>query len=219
MKKILAIAMALVLAMALSVSVFADDVLYTHDFSDGHADGWWEDTSTNGLGSDADLVAALQTDGAVLRIYADFSGGGQWGFQSTVSWKNVLVKTVDDPSDADNQVVYVPAPEGEYLEVAGATVIAACDQIGCDLSGYNWINGSGAGDTTKIEVVVPAAAEPEATETETTEPETTETAPETTETTTETTTEETASAPSTGLALAVVPAVVALAAAVVSKKR
>ena len=215
MKKILAIAVAVVMAMALSISVFADDVLFSHDFTDAHADGWWEDTSVNGFGSDADFIAALKTEGAVLRVYGDLSGGGQWGFQSTVSWKNVLVKTVDDPSDADNQVIYVPA-EGDYLEVDAATVIAGCDAIGCDLSGYNWINGSGAGDTTKIEVVIPAAAEEPAAD-ETAEAPADDAAAEEAPAADEAPAAE-AAAPSTGIALAVIPAVIAMAAVAVSKK-
>ena len=238
MKKILAIAMALVLAMALSVSVFADDVLYSHDFTDNHPDAWWEDGGTNGLSNDADLIAALKTPGAKLVIEADEAvnieatdWGWQYAIQSTATWNQVMMhynfdgtKNPEKGPEGDIGAESVVVENGHaFITIDAASVIAFCDANGIDLSSYQWINGagnSGSANTYGLKVIVPSAeAEPEATETETTEPETTETAPETAETTTETTTEETASAPSTGLALAVVPAVVALAAAVVSKKR
>ena len=240
MKKILAIAMALVLAMALSVSVFADDVLYSHDFTDNHPDAWWEEASVNGLSNDADLIAALKTPGAKLVIEADEAvnveatdWGWQYGIVSTATspWTQVMMhynfdgtKNPEKGNEGDVGAESVVVENGHaFITIDAATLLAACDSLGLDLSAYNWVNGagnSGSANTYGLKVIVPSAeAEPEATETETTEPETTEAAPETTETTTETTTEETASAPSTGLALAVVPAVVALAAAVVSKKR
>ncbi len=226
MKKILAIAIAVMMVMALSVSVYAD-TLFTHEFTDAHDDGWWEDTSMNGLGSDADLIAALKTEGAKLVIYAsadavptEDGGGFQYGFQDTATWVNVLAHS--NFANGEGNLGYESAEvvDGQtVIVIDAATLMAAADEAGAALATYNWINGASAGDTFKIEVVtgdsVPASAaaaeEPAAEEPAAEAP--AEDAP-----AAEAAPAETAAAPSTGIALMVIPAVVALGAVAVSKK-
>ena len=223
MKKIFAIAVAVMMVMALSVSVFAEDVVFAlgeNDTLGQHLEtvtigggGVLPDDDPDGVGSriatnwvngatfDA-ILAGLKTDGAVVRITYTGTITGI-GLQSSYLTESFV--PVTDVTEVDGKnVAIIPCAD---------IVAAAADAVA---GGYEWCNfiitQEGEVVLSGFEIVTgyeAPVAEPEAAETETTE-----TAPETTETTTE----ETASAPSTGLALAVVPAVVALAAAVVTKK-
>ena len=223
MKKIFAIAVAVMMVMALSVSVFAEDVVFAlgeNDTLGQHLEtvtigggGVLPDDDPDGVGSriatnwvngatfDA-ILAGLKTDGAVVRITYTGTITGI-GLQSSYLTESFV--PVTDVTEVDGKnVAIIPCAD---------IVAAAADAVA---GGYEWCNfiitQEGEVVLSGFEIVTgyeAPVAEPEAAATETTE-----TAPETTETTTE----ETASAPSTGLALAVVPAVVALAAAVVTKK-
>ena len=215
MKKILAIAMALVLAMALSVSVFADWAVGPLSIDNFGSSGWDStyDAASHVITPDHDWVGKGWWIAGDSSLYAGydalkiaFPNGAETGGQVVVEFADGA-ESVTVPFAAGDAEVVIPIDPASSINQIYV-------QIGADPKPLT------IGEVTmQVEGTGAAEAEPEATETETTEPETTETAPETTETTTETTTEETASAPSTGLALAVVPAVVALAAAVVSKKR
>ncbi len=214
MKKILAIAMALVLAMALSVSVFADWAVGPLSIDNFGSSGWDStyDAASHVITPDHDWVGKGWWIAGDSSLYAGydalkiaFPNGAETGGQVVVEFADGA-ESVTVPFAAGDAEVVIPIDPASSINQIYV-------QIGADPKPLT------IGEVTMQVEGTGAAAEPEATETETTEPETTETAPETTETTTETTTEETASAPSTGLALAVVPAVVALAAAVVSKKR
>ena len=189
-----------------------DTVLFEHEFTDAHDDGWWEDTSTNGFGNDADFIAALRTEGAklVIEAAAATAEGYQYGFQDTTSWVNVLVHFNFEGGEGNLGAESVEV-EGDraIITADAAALMAAADAEGAALSSYNWINGAGTGDTYKISVVVPGA--PAAPAPATSEPAPSTPAPSTPAPSTTT-------APNTGLALAVVPAVVALAAVAVSKK-
>ena len=230
MKKIFAIAVAVMMVMALSVSVFAEDVVFAlgeNDTLGQHLEtvtigggGVLPDDDPDGVGSriatnwvngatfDA-ILAGLKTDGAVVRITYTGTITGI-GLQSSYLTESFV--PVTDVTEVDGKnVAIIPCAD---------IVAAAADAVA---GGYEWCNfiitQEGEVVLSGFEIVTgyeAPVAEPEAAETETSEPETTE--PEAVETPAETTTEETASAPSTGLALAVVPAVVALAAAVVTKK-
>lgn len=203
MKKLLALVIALMMVMALSVTVFADTTVYVHEFVDpvDTDGGWWSNPAD--FSNDADFVAALQTEGAVLVIVADAdaANGFQFGFQAQGgSWSSGLIHSnfangegvigADVAVEGDRATITVDAPAFYAASVAAITA------AGDSLDTWQWVNGQNTGKAYSVSVVVPDA------------PATNE-APATTDT---------PAAPSTGLALAVVPAVMALAAVAVSKK-
>ena len=211
MKKILAIAMALVLAMALSVGVFADWAVGPLSIDNFGSSGWDStyDAASHVITPDHDWVGKGWWIAGDSSLYAGydalkiaFPNGAETGGQVVVEFADGA-ESVTVPFAAGDAEVVIPIDPASSINQIYV-------QIGADPKPLTigevtmQVEGTGAAEAE------PEAAEPEAAETE---------AAETTETAPETTTEETASAPSTGLALAVVPAVVALAAAVVSKKR
>ena len=210
MKKILAIAMALVLAMALSVGVFADWAVGPLSIDNFGSSGWDStyDAASHVITPDHDWVGKGWWIAGDSSLYAGydalkiaFPNGAETGGQVVVEFADGA-ESVTVPFAAGDAEVVIPIDPASSINQIYV-------QIGADPKPLTigevtmQVEGTGAAEAE------PEAAEPEAAETE---------AAETTETAPETTTEETASAPSTGLALAVVPAVVALAAAVVTKK-
>ena len=233
MKKFLAVVMAVVMVMALAVSASAavadDEVIFEFSIpAPIDTNGSWWDTSS-GFSSNADFITALQTEGAMLRIECDpiavdgeEGHGFQFGLQATSgSWGSALVHSNFAEGEGvfgadhfvvegDRAYIYVDAPA--YY----AAIVAAFEAAGDSLDSWQWVSGQCSGKNYSVAVVKTASvAEPAPAETETA-PAETETAPAETETAPVET--ETAPAPSTGIALAVIPAVVAMAAAVVSKK-
>ena len=234
MKKLLAIALAVVMVFALTVSVFAEEVVYSMTETGGQymesislADGAVLDGGSDGIGARiatnwvgggtvySAIVEALQTADAVVRI--TYTGEiTQIGFQTENG--EMEFADVTDVTEVDGKnVAIVPCAD----IVAAAPVAIANDNVGWGNFMLVYADGT---VLYGFEVVTgyEAAAEPEATEDE---PEATEDEPEVTEP--EATEPEAApeaapapapSAPATGLALAVIPAVMALAAVAVSKK-
>ncbi len=216
MKKIIATAMALMLVMALSVTAFADYSMTAtsgQDF-DGKvlADGveltgdWYTDKlSTNWVNStefDA-IMAALQEDGAIVTL--TYTGGEitAIGFQSSIGEIRATDLTVT--TEGDVTTATVPA----------ASLIS--DPFVLD--GYEWCNltlQASAGTVLTGFTISTGASEPEASEPEASEP---ETPAADTESDAEQTSSDDTAVPETGLVLAVVPAVIALAAAALFKKR
>lgn len=221
MKKILAIAVAFIMVMALSVSVFADEVLFTYDLNNNSPDGWWEEST---LKDNSDFIEAILTDGAWIVLEIDASGaeGLQAGFQThSGDWQTCVFKNESAIGDGDlfkypvdNIVV-----DGDraYVYVNGAAYYAAVEEFAAannsDLNSWGWINGVGDGNTYSVSVVVLAdneAPADDAAEDDTTAP---------ADDTAEPPAANEPTAPKTGLTLAVVPAVIALAAASVTKRR
>lgn len=223
MKKVLAIVMALVLVVALSVNVFADEkVVYDNAAGEQPADcaNAWDFFGICGSTWGRTDVCDVTVEDFVAMCT---EGGWTFSYVYSGTPSNFGVATNPDANpqiainaDFDNgiQMTHVDLGDGKYeasialddmLAAYGSdasTITSVCVQLYTgDFKIYSakFTNGS---DT------VAATPAPEvATTTDTT------TATETTSTPETTTT-----APETGLALAVVPAVIALAAAVVSRK-
>ncbi len=225
MKKFVSIVLALVLVLSMSVVAFADETLFEHEIPFPEDNGWWKEDLD--LKSNADLVAALKTEGAKLVIKADAivadgadGHGYQYGFQDTGNWTNVLVHFNFAGGEgnlaADSVVV-----DGDYaiITVDGATMISIAEAAGATLEAYNWINGACAGAKTySISVIVPDAPVEAPAETPA---ENTEAPAENTEAPAENTEApaETSEPADTGIVLALLPMAVAAAAVVVSKRK
>lgn len=144
--------------------------VYTFKFTDGKDDAWWENSQ---LENDADFIAALKKEGAVLRIYNtdysynNYNSGFQYGFQDTDTWVNALAHS-NYPVEGDIgafQIIRGWFPKVYELTgytgmvqcvyVSGADLLAAAEAAGSDLSHWSWINGCGYGDTLMLEVIVP----------------------------------------------------------------
>ncbi len=244
MKKLLSIALALVLAFALTVNVFAEEVIYSEDIMFFSASNWSQYTLDITV---ADFAAKLATPGAYVVItrsaptdvvYAD---GGYEKFCMTDGWWSGNLGT-----DADGNTIntmrlgtggHTIAVSPEF-DVLLDCVLDDGVKVWYDAAAFlaqfeSFTNGgselllisntsSTAYDVVNISIVVPdepiAAPEAPAEEEAPAEDTTTEAPAE--DTTTEAPAVEETDAPAeTGLALAVVPAVVALAAVVLSKKR
>ena len=250
MKKILAIALALVMALALSVTAFADEVILSEDtmfFSNGN----WNEYDTE-IGTDA-FYAALQTPGAYLVFTRDTAatdvlayGNGGWekflildswwsgthtkGDESTSQWialgtaNHTIAMAVagGQPYDVDIDCVLDDGIKAWY---DCADILAIWEAGAYNTTGggdvLHLISNSSPDDQYKIinvSVVVPA--EPIVVEEETPaveeEPAVEETPADDTPAVEEPKEEKPAD---TGLALAVVPMIVAAAAVVLSKKR
>ena len=225
MKKIFAIAVAVMMVMALTVSAFAADIDLTKQ-------RYWDESGDVTVGVSTALVAIdLPFEvkvGETVTVHVVGSSDADFRV-----WLSDIAQTTLG-EDGNGNLVFASA-NGFTSGGFDLTFDVECvdrDGKGVDTATCILFKGSAPGTNlsnfkiTSLTVSkegedAAAPAETEAAETEAAEPETTEaetTEPETVETSAETTTEETASAPSTGLALAVVPAVVALAAAVVTKK-
>ena len=211
MKKLLAIVMAAVLAMALGVAVYADD--YSYEAAAGYTT-FLNTTTDTALTTAAD---ALGDDAVITFTFTapqDISSYSYFELQlRDAGWAPWPNTPYDNYTLCD-----VKASGSNTFSITYGELKAIIEAESFDVHSMQFICNTDPNDPGPIAVAVSVAgaaaeAEPEAApaETEAAETETTETAP-------ETTTEETASAPSTGLAIAVVPAVVALAAAVVTKK-
>ena len=234
MKKILAIAMALVMALSLTVAVFAEDVIYNMVTTGGQymdgidvasgaklddgGEGGWGRLATNWVQGGAvlnDVLEAFKNTDASVRI--TFTGDiTQIGFQTENGGLEMTDIPAENITEADGKKVAI---------VPVATIVDnAPFAIANDNTGFFNFMLTYSGDTVLygFEVVsgLEAAAAPAETEetAETEAPAETET-PAETEAPAETPAETPApEAPKTGLALAVVPAVMALAAVAVSKK-
>ena len=235
MKKLFAIVLAVVMVMALSVSVFAEETVYSMPsdaklgqymgnadpvvtLGDGAVlsleDGGTPRIATNWVNGDVfdAIVNGVKTEGATMRIVtsAAFSAVG---FQSESGGYEAI--DVTDSYESDGKVVTIV--DCAALSAAAPVVMSGSFGGWCNF----YINGVEEGTVLySLEIVTgygDDSAAPAETETAPAETET-ETAPTETETETTPTETETAPAPSTGLTLAVIPAIVAMAAVAVSKK-
>lgn len=222
MKKILAIAVALVLAMALTVSVFAEDVVYEMTTTQGQEfegktlptelvmnDGYCR-LATNWVGGGSEysaIIAAINTADATLVIT----------YTGTIS--QFIIQTENGGSDTPIDLVPTEVDGKNVAAIACADIIAAMP-VGCGNDNVGWGNIAVIGEdgamieSFKVVTGYAAAAAPAEDNTPAPEP-AADTTPEPAPAKTET---PAPSAPQTGLALAVVPAVMALAAVAVSKK-
>lgn len=209
MKKLLAIIMAMVMVLSLTVIAAADDeVVFEFSTPYAYQIGWttlFEHGSEDALA----LYEALATEGAVFKMIgtdlteADMPEGGAWFqlcTQDQAGW------TPDgDFKTEDVGETYEFTDDGYTITVPADVIYAALSSNGLEASSIGFILNAGNWDklTTNVtvKVVVPAAA------------------PETPAETAAETPAETPAAPETGLALAVVPAVMALAAVAVTKRR
>ena len=218
MKKFVSIVLALILVLSMSVVALAEEVLFTYEVKFPEEHGWWKDDQD--FKSNADFIAALQTEGAKVVVKADAAvadgaegHGFQYGIQETVDdWGNVLCHSNfangEGAIGADSAIV-----DGDYSYITfdAAAFLAACEANGVSTESWQWINGAAAGKTYSISVIVPDAPAAETTEpaAETNEP-AAETAP---------AADETSEPANTGIVLALLPMAVAAAAVVVSKRK
>lgn len=205
MKKILAMLVVVMLVAACTVSAFAYSI--TTNFSDNDNNGkaveectlvgdWYSDkfaTSWKNGTEWSAFIDALNAEDATLVITCD-GNVTRIGFQSDVANIEHAVETVDG-----------------VVTVAAADLLATCGEA---LEGFGWCNFIISGDAGTVikSVEISNGEETPAEEVENTETPAGETT-ENTETAEETTPAE------TGIALAVVPMMVAAAAVVVSKRR
>lgn len=220
MKKVLSIVLAAILVLSMSVVALAEEVLFTYEVKFPEEHGWWKDDQD--FKSNADFIAALQTEGAKVVIKADAAvadgaegHGFQYGIQETVDdWGNVLCHSNfangEGAIGADSAVV-----DGDYSYITfdATAFLAACEANGVSTESWQWIHGAAAGKTYSVSVVIPdAAAEAPA--------ENTEAPAENTEAPAETTAPaETSEPANTGIVLALLPMAAAAAAIVVSKRK
>ena len=218
MKKFVSIVLAMILVLSMSVVALAEEVLFTYEVKFPEEHGWWKDDQD--FKSNADFIAALQTEGAKVVVKADAAvadgaegHGFQYGIQETVDdWGNVLCHSNfangEGAIGADSAIV-----DGDYSYITfdAAAFLAACEANGVSTESWQWINGAAAGKTYSISVIVPdaPAAETTAPAAETNEP-AAETAP---------AADETSEPANTGIVLALLPMAVAAAAVVVSKRK
>lgn len=218
MKKFVSIVLAMILVLSMSVVALAEEVLFTYEVKFPEEHGWWKDDQD--FKSNADFIAALQTEGAKVVVKADAAvadgaegHGFQYGIQETVDdWGNVLCHSNfangEGAIGADSAIV-----DGDYSYITfdAAAFLAACEANGVSTESWQWINGAAAGKTYSISVIVPDAPAAETTEpaSETNEP-AAETAP---------AADETSEPANTGIVLALLPMAVAAAAVVVSKRK
>lgn len=218
MKKFVSIVLAMILVLSMSVVALAEEVLFTYEVKFPEEHGWWE--VDQDFKSNADFIAALQTEGAKVVVKADAAvadgaegHGFQYGIQETVDdWGSVLCHSNfangEGAIGADSAIV-----DGDYSYITfdAAAFLAACEANGVSTESWQWINGAAAGKTYSISVIVPDAPAAETTEpaAETNEP-AAETAP---------AADETSEPANTGIVLALLPMAVAAAAVVVSKRK
>ncbi|MCD7847546.1 MAG: hypothetical protein LUG49_05920 [Oscillospiraceae bacterium] len=225
MKKILAIAVALLMLCTLSLSVFADDIYVLEEasssvigsFADGVAvSGWYPSLITEYLFPEVmdEFLEAIQTEGAQIEITSDVAATGallQAYADGAYSWSNIT-DIVSSTTDADGHAVVV---------FDAATLIAAYTDAGLSLDDVlNFGVDFNSGDATVygVRVVTGTAADTSADATDDTSADN-EADASTEESTDSSAAEETASSPDTGIVLAVLPMAMATAAVVVSKKR
>ncbi|MCD7890028.1 MAG: hypothetical protein LUG23_08995 [Oscillospiraceae bacterium] len=228
MKKVLSIALAIVMVLSVSVVAFADDeVIWSEDTLFFTAGNWADYTLEDGDG----LLEALQVEGAVLVITRDaesgVTGGGtsdsyenfilidSWYVCNPYVWLGTAGHTAADEPSKEGLIDCL-SDDGLVVTYDAATVYAAYEAGGALDGGSPIIiintSAEGAYKVTNISVVVPETTEEEAVEDVNASEETTEEASESTETST-------ASSPDTGVALALVPMAIAGFAVVSSKRR
>lgn len=232
MKKILAVAVAVMMVMALSVSVFADTV-WEYTSKVPVAIGW---TTIFEMGSDdaAAFFEALKTEGAVLQLVgtdlteADKTDEEAWFqicTQDAAGWTSggdSKTEGIGETYEFTDEGYVMSVPASAYNDLLSACTVPTSDMQVVLNAGGSWTKIA-----TGLKVRVVTGVDMPAAETET-EAEATAEAEAPAETPAETAAEAAAetneapaaetSAPATGLALAVVPAVIALGAAAVSKK-
>ena len=218
MKKILAIVIALAMTLALSLTVFADDVV-VFDNPAGEAwddcvnswdffgvGGLWGRNAANALDISIEDLVALFADGSYsfVYVYSGNPGYNNGGIPTGVvngDFENGAPCEVVDLADGTHQATVKLSDVLAAAGVAAENVENFVIQMSTDdfkLISAKFTNG------TVDTPVAPAETTPAETTPAETTPATTETTP---------------ASPSTGLAIAVVPAVIALAAVAVSKKR
>ena len=222
MKKIFAVIMALAMALSLAVCAFAEDAVLLEGSTELEGGTYWAmDTTFDGNdNAGGDPLAWVEDWTTITKVVLKSDANFIIGYRmADGSWTQL-----------DGKSEYtVDYTAGDIMTVNDGTTQKTGDgETGLAIPEFLIAISTGDAGTVKIEYTIygaaAEAAEPEAAETETAEAETTE--PEAVETPAETPAETTAeapaktetSAPSTGLALAVVPAVIAMAAAVVTKK-
>ncbi len=232
MKKVLSIALAIVMVLSVSVVAFADDtVVWTEPTMFFSAGNWNSYTIEDPEG----FLDALQTEGAVLVITRDsasdvLSGGGtsdtyenfvivdSWYSNSDYVWLGTAGHTAaDEPSKS---IIDALSDDGTVATYDAATVYARYVELGLDQGGDPIMisnTSSTAYSISSISVVVPEAAAVE--ETEADSEEATEETTEAAEETTTSSSSSSSSSPDTGVALALVPMAIAGIAVVSSKRR
>ncbi|MCD7785598.1 MAG: hypothetical protein LUH18_08520 [Oscillospiraceae bacterium] len=226
MKKILAIAVAVLMICTLSLSVFADDLYVLEEgandvvygkFADGvSVSGWYKSFITEYMYPEvmAEFLEAIQTDGAQIEITADVAATGvllQAYADGAYTWANIT-DTVSVTTNSDgNYVVLFDA----------ATLIAAYTDAGLSLDDVlNFGVDFNEGDAVVygVKVVTGTVADTSSDATDDTSADN-EADASTEESTDSSATEETTSSPDTGIVMAVLPMAIAAAAVVATKKR
>ena len=230
MKKILAIAVALVMVMALCVPAFAveaadvADMDVAFEWTEGKAaHDWWTAKDVFSADDFAKFIEAINTEGAVIEVAGNntTSGGTMTNF-GTDFQKGYMTQMAGDGN----------YPMGEfdlYLSIADAQAAGkAPDTFEDAIFQFNVYNDTNDVTVSKVVIYVPAGAAAddaaddaaEAPADDAAEAPADDAAEAPADDAAETPAEAPAEtpAPATGLALAVVPAVVAMAAAVIAKK-
>ncbi|MCD7804692.1 MAG: hypothetical protein LUH03_06025 [Oscillospiraceae bacterium] len=236
MKKVLSIALAIVMVLSVSVVAFADDLyLWDEDTVFFYPlDGWQQYELESGTMTE--FIEALQTEGARLVITKDTEthiqyedGGAYEKFAVLNSWwqgvdvesglQFVFLGTAGHTSEMEtgNGIIDCVYDDGMTVMWDGAEVAEALVAGGFNVDGANVIivnncSEDKAYNIINVSIVVPETTEEEAVEDVNASEETTEEASESTETST-------ASSPDTGVALALVPMAIAGIAVVSSKRR
>ncbi|MCD8345058.1 MAG: hypothetical protein LUC38_03750 [Oscillospiraceae bacterium] len=241
MKKVLSIALAIVMVLSVSVVAFADDtVVLNLDQEDAYI-FWSNGNWSTGEFTDylmTDLIAALQTEGTQLVItrsaethiehsgsetYEKFLVTDSWysgvDVESGYNWVSLGTAGHNSTTEPGVGIIDCISDDGITIVYDGNTIAQALVDGGFDAEGHSvvFISNSSPESQYKvsnISVIVPEGAAAEEAE----ETEEAEAAEETTEAA-ESTETSTASSPDTGVALALVPMAIAGIAVVSSKRR
>lgn len=229
MKKLLAIIMAVVMVLSLTVIVSADDgVIFEYTSPFGLEIGW---TTLFEHGSDEALALyeALATEGAVFTITgtdlteADMAEDGAW-FQLCTQDQANWTPDGDFKTEGVGET-YEFTDDGYIITVPADVIYAALSESGLDASSFGYVLNSGnwAKATTKVTVTVAVRTAAEDTSADTSAEASAEAPADAPAATSAATpaeaTSEIPAVPQTGITLAVVPAVMALAVVVVTKKK
>ncbi len=239
MKKVLSIALAIVMVLSVSVCAFADDtVVLNLDQEDAYifwSNGNWESGNFTDY-TVAELVEALQVEGAQLVItrsaestivhngsetYEKFlitnSSYSGSDVESGYTWVSLGTRGHNSTTEPDVGIIDPISDDGVTVVYDGATVAQRLVDGNFVVDGTTLVfisNSLPAGEykISNISVIVPESAAAEETTEETSETEETTEAAESSETST-------ASSPDTGVALALVPMALAGIAVVSTKRR
>ncbi|MCD7731880.1 MAG: hypothetical protein LUH56_00350 [Oscillospiraceae bacterium] len=228
MKKVLSIALAIVMVLSVSVVAFADDEVIwgpeEHLFF--NSDSW----ATQEIEDPDAFLEALQVEGAVLVITRDTEV--HIGFETDGAYENFCLidswySTGDErcwlgtaghtsADEPDKGIIDCLSDDGVTVTYDANAVYARYEEMGALNGGTPTLvintSETNAYKVSYISVIVPETTEEEAVEDVNATEETTEEASESTETST-------ASSPDTGVALALVPMAIAGFAVVSSKRR